>query len=237
MAKSHLTDLMIWFIGAPLYVTEHEKGQFRRVPIPKKKAHRASRREILKFIKNLKYRSPYKPPSKRSIYRWIEELTQEGYIETVNQIQTKGRPKDIFTLTDKGKEFRHLVDKKFEAHATLKGPSSILFSLDPEGHWMTAHVMIRDTEIIRIIKQELAKLNRERGRPREDLFFKGHPAFKYVGAMVFNLIMVLLRMQGQKVSRETEANILKIMNSLPAVFYHNRQDFADDARSKGHVQT
>lgn len=224
-------SLMIWFIGAQLHVTKHENGQFRKALLPKKEEQKASTTEVLKFLRKLEYKPPFKRPSKRTVYRWLEELERAEHIRIANQIQRKkGRPEDVFELTEKGQEYWKLIDKQFEAHAKLKGPSGILFSLDPNNQWMTAHVMIRDPEIIRVIKRELARLNKERGRPRDDLFFRGHPAFENIGAMVFILIMGFLRLPGQKVSPEARASMLQILNSLPAVFNYNRQDLDNNTQ-------
>jgi DNA-binding PadR family transcriptional regulator len=199
--SDYMKDVILWFIGAGTEVQDI-KNQ-RLITLKRAKPYEANFNEIFDFLGNLQYVKPYSKPSKRAVYKWLHELEMEGLIKVKGKAKRNGRgkPFEIYELTEKGKAKRLLINKKFMAEELLSGENDILFTMSPNREYLTLHVVTKDKELIELVWREIEKLVEESGVSMQgrkgDIFFKGHPIFENIGNAIFLYVYALLKLRGK----------------------------------------
>ena len=154
-------DTILWFIGS------HTQVQTPDGPVKvKENDFVASWKEIKKFLEGPYFGnrdgSRFSIP-RRSLYRRLEELAKEEYIEPIER-------RGWFKLTEKGKKRRSFINSLFAASNQLpvEEPIGVFFSLGPkikdETSYIDVVVRIADSDLVRIIETAIL----EKQTPQED---------------------------------------------------------------------
>jgi DNA-binding PadR family transcriptional regulator len=224
MTSDYLKDVILWFIGANTQAQDVKNQKL--VTLKRTKPYEANFHEIFNFLKSLEYVKPYTKPSRRAVYKWLHELEKEGLIKVkgkAKQKNGKGRPLEIYELTEKGKAKRLLINEKFKGEEVLSGENDILFTMGPNHEYLTLHVVTKDKELIELVWREIEKLTEESGvdlrGKKGDMFFKGHPLFEKIGNAVFLYVYTILKLRGKYLPSEKQfsdmaQNILKLFPFL-----------------------
>jgi len=233
---AYMKDVILWFIGAGMQAQNIRKNVL--ITLKRAKPHEANFHEIFGFLRSLKYVKPYTPPSRRAVYKWLHELEEEGLIRVKGKAKQtrrngKGRPIEIYELTEKGKAKRLLINEKFKAEETLSGENDIMFTMGPNREYLTLHVVTKDKELIELVWREIEKLTQESGidlrGKKGDVFFKGHPLFNKIGNAIFLFIYACLKLRGKYLPseekyRDMATNILQLLPFLQPFINSNSRD-------------
>lgn len=224
--SDYIKDIILWFIGASTQAQDVKNQKL--VTLKRANPYEATFHEIFSFLRSLEYVKPYSAPSRRAIYKWLHELEKEGLIKVKGKVKQtrkngKGRPLEIYELTEKGKDKRLLINEKFKGEEVLSGENDILFTMGPNREYLTLHVVIKDKELIELVWREIEKLAEESGISLQgrkgDAFFKGHQIFENIGNAIFLYIYSLLKLRGkylpsEKQFRDMTKNILQLFPFL-----------------------
>lgn len=206
-----MKDVILWFIGAGTQAQNIQKQQL--ITLERAKPYEANFHEIYAFLSRLEYVKPYSKPSKRAVYKWLHELEKEGLIKVKDKAKQtrkngKGRPLEIYELTEKGKAKRLLINEKFKGEEVLSGENDILFTMGPNREYLTVHVVTKDRELIELVWKEIEKLAEESGISLQgrkgDVFFRGHPIFENIGNAIFLYVYSLLKLRGKYLPSEKQ---------------------------------
>ncbi len=216
-----MKDVILWFIGAGAQAQDIKNQKL--ITLKRAKPHEANIHEILGFLSSLEYVKPYTKPSKRAVYKWLQELEKDGFIRVKGKtrVERKGRLLEVYELTEKGYAKRLLINEKFKGEELLSGENDILFTMGPNREYLTLHAVTRDKELIELVWGEIEKLTQESGmelRGRKgDVFFKGHPIFEKIGNAIFLYIYSLLKLRSSYLPAEKQFKDLtqNILNLLP----------------------
>jgi len=210
MSSDYLKDVILWFIGANTQAQDVKSQKL--VTLKRAKPYEANFHEIFNFLSSLEYVKPYTKPSRRVVYKWLHELKTEGLIRVKGKAKQtrkngKGRPIEIYELTEKGKAKRLLINERFKGEI-LSGENDILFTIGPNREYMTLHVVTKDRQLIELVWREIEKLAEEshvdlRGK-KGDVFFKGHPLFEKIGNAIFLYIYAILKLRGKYLPSEKQ---------------------------------
>ncbi len=236
VASTYLKEVILWFIGGGSHAEVGQSTQAQTIRLERAKPKQAPFNEIYRFLNSLPYVKPYSRPSKRAVYKWLNELEAKGLVKTVQTKKSgKGRPKQIYMLTENGEEKRLLINERFKGEGCLTGSSDILFTMGPNREYLTLHVLTRDKELIELVWKEVEGLTKDSGldlRGRKGhMFLKNHQLFKKIGNTLFLCVYSMLKLRTSHLPSENKysnmvQNALKLFPFLQA-FINSEEEEKD----------